>query len=405
MAERKEFIIERSISAEVGKGSVAHNGRIFHAKNTDPTRSYLNRCYCNENIKSIYRELFGEALKCYNAKQTRADRRIENYYEKIRSGKQEKPFHELILQIGNCNDTNAQSEVGAVAAEALDAYMKSFQERNPHLRVFAAFLHMDEATPHLHIDFIPFTTGSKRGLETRVSLKSALAQQGITGGSKQETEWNLFVRREKEALAEIMQEHGIAWKQLGTHEKHLSVLDYEKKMRAQEVAELTAQVEQLQENKAELHQEISIAEEQKSAVVQELENLKNTVQEVETEIYSYYTAPEWQTPEPKGLMGAKTYKERLVDPFVKKLKDILTAVVSKFKDLMRKYERVSKELQRERDYSKQLARRNQALQRDSDDLQTLRDELGSDEVDCIITQAEQREEVQEFFDQDWQLRQ
>ena len=405
MAERKEFIIERSISAEVGKGSVAHNGRIFHAKNTDPTRSYLNRCYCNENIKSVYRELFGEALKRYNAKQTRADRRIENYYEKIRSDKQEKPFHELILQIGNCNDTNAQSEVGAVAAEALDAYMKSFQERNPHLCVFAAFLHMDEATPHLHIDFIPFTTGSKRGLETRVSLKSALAQQGITGGSKQETEWNLFVRREKEALAEIMQERGIAWKQLGTHEKHLAVLDYEKKMRAQEVAELIAEVEQLQESKAELHEEISIAEEQKSGVMQELEDLQNTVQEVETEIHPYYTAPEWQAPEPKGLMGAKTYKERLVDPFVKKLKDILTAVVSKFKDLTRKYERVSKELQRERDYSKQLARRNQALQRDSDDLQTLRDELGSDEVERIITEAEQREEVQELSDQGWQLSQ
>ena len=117
---------------------MAHNSRKFHAKNTDRERSHLNRCYFSEDIKAVYKELFGEALEKYNAKQTRSDRKISNYYEKIRSGKQEKLFHELILQIGNCNDTNAQSEFGAEAAEMLDEYMSGFQERNPHLRVFAA---------------------------------------------------------------------------------------------------------------------------------------------------------------------------------------------------------------------------------------------------------------------------
>ena len=168
--------------------------------NVDPERTSLNRRYCNRNIKKVYEELFGEALEKYNAKQTRSDRKIKNYYEKIRTSKQEKPFTELVMQIGNHEDTNAQSEFGAKAAEILDEYMKGFQERNPHLRVFSAYMHMDESTPHLHIDFVPFTTGSKRGLETRVSLKSALAQQGITGGTKYETEWSVFTRREKEQL-------------------------------------------------------------------------------------------------------------------------------------------------------------------------------------------------------------
>lgn len=63
----------------------------------------------------------------------------------------------------------------------LDEYYQGFQERNTNLRVFSAHLHMDEATPHLHIDFVPFTTGSKRGLDTRVSLKQALAAQGFKG--------------------------------------------------------------------------------------------------------------------------------------------------------------------------------------------------------------------------------
>ena len=109
--------MKRTISAMVGHGSVNHNSRKFHAKNTDPERSHLNVTYCQENIKAVYHELFDEALERYNAKQTRADRRIENYYEKIRSGKQEKPFHEIILQVGNKDDMSADSNEGRLAAD------------------------------------------------------------------------------------------------------------------------------------------------------------------------------------------------------------------------------------------------------------------------------------------------
>ena len=171
--------MQRTISAMVGKGSVNHNSRKFRAENVDGTRTHLNIDYCNENIKTVYHELFDEALERYNAKQIRSDRKIKDYYEKIRSSKQEKPFHEIILQVGGKGNMNADTENGELAKQILDEYYQGFQERNPQLRVFSAHLHMDEATPHLHIDFVPFTTGSKRGLDTRVSLKQALATQGF----------------------------------------------------------------------------------------------------------------------------------------------------------------------------------------------------------------------------------
>ena len=126
-----------------GKGSVNHNSRKFHAKNTDPERSCLNVEYCNENVKDVYHELFDEALAQYNEKQTRSDRRIDDYYEKIRFGKQEKPFHEIILQIGDKDNMGAKTENGQLAAKVLDKYMQDFQRRNPTLRVFSAYLHMD----------------------------------------------------------------------------------------------------------------------------------------------------------------------------------------------------------------------------------------------------------------------
>lgn len=122
----------------------------------------------------MYNALFNEAVERYNEKQTRADRKIDDYYEKIRTGKQEKLFYEVIFQVGNMENMSSKSEDGQLAAKVLNEFMSSFQERNPYLKVFSAHLHMDEATPHLHVDFVPFTTGSKRGLDTRVSLKQAM---------------------------------------------------------------------------------------------------------------------------------------------------------------------------------------------------------------------------------------
>ena len=66
----------------------------------------------------VYHELFDEALERYNAKQKRSDRKIENYYEKIRQGKQEKLFYEVIFQIGNRDDMNARSEEGQMWEDA-----------------------------------------------------------------------------------------------------------------------------------------------------------------------------------------------------------------------------------------------------------------------------------------------
>ena len=135
--------MKRTISFTTGKGSVNHNSRKFHATNIDLERSHLNIEYFNQNIKDVYHELFDEALARYNEKQTRNDRRIDDYYEKILSGKQEKPFYEIIVQIGDKDNMGAKTEDGQLAGKILDEYMKGFQKRNPTLKVFSAYLHMD----------------------------------------------------------------------------------------------------------------------------------------------------------------------------------------------------------------------------------------------------------------------
>ena len=266
--------MERTISGMVGKGSVNHNTRAFTAKNVDSDRSGANVHFCNEDIKQVYHKLFDEALERYNEKQKRKDRVIDDYYEKIRQGKQEKLFHEVIFQIGNKDDMNAKSEEGLLAKKILTEFMDEFQARNPNLYVFSAHLHMDEETPHLHIDFVPYITGGKRGLDTRVSLKSALAAEGFIGGTRGATEWNQWIAAEKQELAMVMERYGVEWLQKGTHEKHLSVLDFEKQERAKEVAELDSQKQEKTTEVVKLDQAVS-------AMKQEL--MTTTIKKVKAE--------------------------------------------------------------------------------------------------------------------------
>ena len=371
----------------VGHGSVNHNSRKFHAKNTDPERSHLNVTYCQENIKAVYHELFDEALERYNAKQTRADRRIENYYEKIRSGKQEKPFHEIILQVGNKDDMSADSDEGRLAAAVLDEYIRAFQERNPNLRVFSAHLHMDEATPHLHIDFVPFTTGSKRGLDTRVSLKQALAAQGFTGGTRGDTEWSQWVRSEKEQLSNLMERHGIEWEDKGTHDKHLSVLDYKKGQRAKEIAALETV-------KAEKESQVESQE-------RRLKELAPAVKNMERLAADFSADPEEILPEAGTLESAKSYREKKAKPLLAKIVKVLRSLYRAYIDLKGKFDRLQGDYDRVREGNARLSDRlmevkmeNKKLRQISADYTRVKRVFGPEQVQAAVEADKQREQAE-----------
>ena len=435
--------MKRTISFMTGKGSVNHNSRKFHAKNTDPERSCLNVEYCNENVKDVYHELFDEALTRYNEKQTRSDRRIDDYYEKIRSGKQEKPFHEIILQIGDKDNMGAKTENGRLAEKVLDKYMRDFQRRNPTLRVFSAYLHMDEATPHLHIDFVPYTTGSRRGIDTRVSLKQALSALGFKGGTRRETELNQWVAYEKEQLAAVMLEHGIEWEKKGTHEKHLSVLDFEKKERAKEVAELEQSIsdgkerlsdiqiqhrkavqetEQIRQKGEAIRQEVSelsetsdllkeqattLAEDKKKLLSdnvklekqqkklqQDIEKMVQSKAVMERNIHAYDEDEKWQLPEPAALMSAKAYKDKKAFPLVEKLKETIKALTIKCvqlaeqgKKLKEKVTRQEQQISRLTDKVMEQSDIIDRLQEKTEDLGRLERYFGREQVQSIVERS------------------
>ena len=267
-------MLKRTLGIAKGKGVLGHNSREFTAENIDTERTKFNTCYIHEDIKKVYHKLFGVALEEYNNKQKRNDRKIPDYYEKIRTSKQEKVFYEIIAQVGNLEDMSSVSDYGRLAEKILDEYMKVFIERNPTLYVFSAHLHMDEATPHLHIDFVPYTSGNTRGLETKTTLKGALEKLGFTGGTRSDTELAQWQTSEKEKLAEIMFERGVEWDKKGTHKEHLPVLDFKKEMRTQEVLQLEEKVEVISETLAVKEKVVSTLKAEISKVEQELKSIK-----------------------------------------------------------------------------------------------------------------------------------
>ena len=209
--------------------------------------------FCNDDLKQVYHEIFDEALAAYNAKKKKTRDKISDYYEHIRQGKQEKLFHEAIFQIGSLEDCGCGSPGGERAAAALKEFAESFQERNPHLRVFNMVLHMDEATPHLHVDFIPVATEQSRGLSTRVSMKQALKQQGFVSLGRKQTEWNAWMEREKAALTEIAQAHEFEIISLGGGRPHMDLPEY--RAAAQRLEAVQEQVTAAEHDMAELEKQ------------------------------------------------------------------------------------------------------------------------------------------------------
>ncbi len=417
--------MKRTISGMIGAGSLAHNRRAFVAENVDRERVHLNIKYCDENLKTVYHELFDQAVERYNEGK-RNDRKITDYYEKIRQGKQEKLFHEVIFQIGNSKDMGVGTEEGELAVKVLDEYMKDFQKRNPTLRVFNCYLHLDEATPHLHIDFVPYVSNWKgKGMDTRVSLKQAMKSLGFEGGSKRDTELNQWINHEKEVLAEVMERNGIEWEKKGTHEKHLNVYEFKKKERIKEVQELeqekeylTAENEGLTSRIADARADIKLLEEEKIQFQKDKETAEKRAEKAETELKKLEDRREFLQPvmdnvskeikeygmiktflpEATALERAVTYRDKKIKPLFIEMKNKIGAMAAQVKELTRErdnwkskflkkkkeHENTKKELAEVQKDCQKLSGEKEILQGLADRYNRLLRILGKDMVERLV---------------------
>lgn len=204
----------------MGKTISTHNGSVANREHNirnpratdkqehiDKSLKEQNEVLHDEKPREAYRRIFGEALADYNAKQSRPERQIRDYFAHVSKDAKKHPVYEMIVQIGDRNDTGIDAPV---ERECLKEFYAGWKERNPNLECIGAYLHADEAdgTVHMHIDYVPVATGYKKGMTVQNGLVKALEQQGFEkdGAKTAQIQWEA---RENAALEAICERHGI----------------------------------------------------------------------------------------------------------------------------------------------------------------------------------------------------
>lgn len=272
-----------SISMPQGRGNRQHNLRNYGEgklpSNVDASRTEQNIVWKDETIVQAYHRIFDDAVAEYNAKQKRKDRQIKDYRTHILNSKNgEKEFYEDVLQWGKQEDFIEHPEWREIAKQSLIEYIEGFEDRNPGLELIGAYIHMDEASPHMHFDYIPVAEGYKTGVQKRNSLDRAMRNLiAVRTGSEYSPRPD-----EKDASGKCIDNATKQWKEMErahfkkicirrglvvdgeikTPERDsLSVLEYKAEMRKQEIQKLEVQEQELRGTLSNLQTLIKQAEE------------------------------------------------------------------------------------------------------------------------------------------------
>ena len=241
-----------SVSFRVDSGYLDHNNRVITAHNVDVSRTSDNITYKQIEIKQFYQQIFGEALADYNAKQKRADREIPDYYEHVKKSGKGKLFYEVVVQFGDLHDCGLGSENWETAKTMLDEYMREFEKRNPNLKIFNAVMHLDESTPHLHIDFVPIAHKGQRGMPLKNSMSSALREQGFSSSNKMQNEWTAWSESERSVMEQILLKHGLRREDKNVHRPHLPIEEYKRAAQeAESIRKINAHINELKKKPVE----------------------------------------------------------------------------------------------------------------------------------------------------------
>ena len=266
----------------------------------------------DEKPRDAYNRLFGQALEEYNNKQKRSDRKIKDYYRHICNDKMKHPVYEMIVAVGN-RDNTVDEEKGYYI---LRAFYNGWKKRNPNLELIGAYYHADEdGVPHVHIDYVPVATGYVNGMNTQTALVKALGQQGFTKEGK-ETAQIKWERRENAELEKWCNSFSVEVEHPRIEGiKHLDTERYKFK------AQVQADINQME-------QERQLAEQQTDLAISEKVKAMQQAKEEQENL-------EWQREqlenlnlEIERLTRERDKRQRQVDKLEKRLKNVKGEVLT-----------------------------------------------------------------------------
>lgn len=289
-----------SVSFRVDSGYLDHNNRVITAHNVDVSRTADNITYTKIDLRDFYQQVFGKAIMEYNLKQGRPDREIHDYYEQVKKSKKVKLFYEVVVQFGDLHDCGVGSENWEIAKTMLDEYIREFGKRNPKLKVFNAVMHLDESTPHLHIDFVPVAHKGQRGMPLKNSMSGALREQGFSSSNKMQNEWTAWSESERSVMEQILLKHGLRREDKNVHRPHLSVDDYKKAAHeAEQISIINARINEMKKKPVEelTSEEVTLIKNQNDFMRGEIIKRNDTISELSKQVNAEFVSVSIYSPD------------------------------------------------------------------------------------------------------------
>lgn len=235
-------------------------------KHIQREKSKYNIQIVKRDIKDVYHELFDDALNAYNAKQKRKDRKIDDYYKHVQKSKNLDLQREFIVTVGNKADWEKLSfEEKQEVGEALERYVRDFNERHDNMTIYNAIVHLDESgAPHAHFNVVPTATGYKNGLAVQPSFRKALEQEGFGPSGKEQ--FKAFRNAEIHRLHQFVHEIGIDRKAGQTNDirdmrEYKDAMEYIENRKSSQIVKMQREEQAHEEKMEELNKRLRQQEE------------------------------------------------------------------------------------------------------------------------------------------------
>ena len=301
----------------------------------DPNGKHEVWLNCNLTEKEAYHKLFDSAVAEYNSRQKRNDRKISDYYEKIRNDKQKHTAYEMIVSVGNMEERIPEE----LSYEILTEFVEGWKEKNPNMYMFGCYYHADEqGVPHVHIDYIPVGTNYTRGMKKQVSSSKALEEMGFVTDTFKGTAQVKWIHSENERLETICNNHGVEVYHPQTGKEHLEkdlyILEQQVKEKRNELSELENEkqakinesitvIDRLESEKTNLEDEITELKHDKVNIKKELDEIAPVIKTITSDFEKEIPKISAILPQPEKKETASEYRRRIIPVINKAIKSII----------------------------------------------------------------------------------
>ncbi|CDA29226.1 plasmid recombination protein [Eubacterium sp. CAG:156] len=338
-------------------GVAKHNLRKYHSNDYDKENIVIlwGTDKLVQDVKKVYKEQFDEAVREYNKKQTRDDRKIDDYFEKTAKSNKDMAV-ELIFQIGDKEFWDKNPDKRRRMDVAFKEMLNMLQKEAPNLVVANAVIHYDEASPHMHVVAVPVADGFKKGMSRQVSKRKVCTkeflEEVLQGKIRECVDNRIFVW-----LGEFLKSKQTGWN------NDLSVVEYKVKKENEKYEKAVKNVEVMNNEILKKTAEKQRADKKLEETYKELKEADAVAQWGIKDIREFENKVTKGPEEPKGLMSAKSYREKIVMPFLVGLNRIFKRIVKMAKSCFAESMELKKKLGQANEDRERLAEANENLRR------------------------------------------